>query len=191
MKDFGWNVAGVDFDPVAVEVAVSQGLEVALGSIKEQAYPEACFDAVVMSHLLEHVHDPFTVMNECFRILRPGGRVVVTTPNSAGAGLKQFGAAWRGLEQPRHLQIFTGAALGTLAKRSGFRKVDIWTSTRIARVIYLASTETAKAMQSGNSSRQLVIPLATPSTELYHFREILRSLWDRNAGDELIMICTK
>ncbi|MCK5038595.1 MAG: methyltransferase domain-containing protein [Thermoplasmata archaeon] len=40
------------------------------------SYPDASFDAVFMSHLLHHVDDPSDIVNECYRVLRPGGTIL-------------------------------------------------------------------------------------------------------------------
>lgn len=42
---------------------------------------DASADAVVANQVIEHILDPFKFAHEIYRILRPGGRCVVTTPN--------------------------------------------------------------------------------------------------------------
>lgn len=44
-------------------------------------FPDAAFDAIVSINLLEHVPDPSRVLSECARVLVPGGRCLVVTPN--------------------------------------------------------------------------------------------------------------
>jgi SAM-dependent methyltransferase len=41
--------------------------------------PDACFDAVLSTQVLEHVEDPRLYLSECFRVLRPGGRMLLST----------------------------------------------------------------------------------------------------------------
>lgn len=43
--------------------------------------PSGCADTVVLEHVVEHLDDPAAVLREAHRLLRPGGRVVFTTPN--------------------------------------------------------------------------------------------------------------
>jgi SAM-dependent methyltransferase len=47
------------------------------------AYPFASghFDAILASHILEHLGDPFAAMNECYRLLRPGGVLLIKVPH--------------------------------------------------------------------------------------------------------------
>ncbi len=44
-------------------------------------FPEGYFDVVTCIEGIEHIHDPFHVLREFYRLLRPGGRLVMSTPN--------------------------------------------------------------------------------------------------------------
>jgi SAM-dependent methyltransferase len=135
LKALGWNVSGVEFDPVAVELARQLGVDARLGSLEDIAYPDAAFDAVVSSHLLEHLPDPLAHLKECKRILRPGGRLVLTTPNAASLGHRLFGKNWRGLEPPRHINVFGPSSILRLAENAGFRSVKVSATARGGHII--------------------------------------------------------
>jgi SAM-dependent methyltransferase len=60
--------------------------------------PDDCADEVVLHHVLEHFADPLPVMEEAWRIVRPGGRVQVRTPHFSGP------FAWK---DPTHRRAFT------------------------------------------------------------------------------------
>jgi 2-polyprenyl-3-methyl-5-hydroxy-6-metoxy-1,4-benzoquinol methylase len=124
MADLGWEVAGVDPDPKACTVARSHDLEIKCGSLEEAMYPSDYFDAVIMNHVLEHIGKPYELLKECFRVLRPGGRIVITTPNAASLGHRFFRTAWRGIEAPRHLFIFTPGSLQMLLNSIGFESIS-------------------------------------------------------------------
>lgn len=139
MKELGWNVEGVDFDSIAVENARSKGLQVQKGTLEELKYPANYFDVITMSHLIEHVHDPWKILLECNRILKHGGRIVIVTPNSDSWSRKMFHEDWRGLEPPRHLHIFKPNSLRALVEKSGFKNYSTSTITRDAHVFMLSS----------------------------------------------------
>lgn len=139
MQDLGWLVEGVDFDPAAVENARAKGLHVRFGSLEAQNYQDNCFDVVTMSHLIEHVHEPLGLMHECYRILKPGGRLVMVTPNSWSWGHKIFKSNWLALDPPRHLHIFSVDSLRSLAQKAGFEKIKISTTIREANKSFTAS----------------------------------------------------
>ena len=103
----GWNATGIDFDEQAVAAARRlPGVRAEVGDLMDQAFPAAAFDAIVLNNVIEHVPDPVATFAECARLLRPGGRLVMITPNLDALGHRAFGPDWRGLEPPRHLHVF-------------------------------------------------------------------------------------
>ncbi|MHB8949239.1 MAG: class I SAM-dependent methyltransferase [Rhodoferax sp.] len=135
LSEFGWEVVGVEFDAVSVNLALSLGLDARLGSIEDAAYPSGTFDAVVASHLIEHLPDPGGFLRECRRVLKAEGRLVLTTPNASSLGHRLFAANWRGLEPPRHLHVFGPKALSKLARDAGFKDVHVTTTARSGSIL--------------------------------------------------------
>ncbi len=131
MRDLGWQIEGNDFDENAIKVANGLGLTAKLGSLEQQEYPDARFDAVVLNHVIEHVPDPVATIRECARILKPGGRLLVFTPNQDSYGRHVFGKDWRGLEPPRHLHIFNPDSMTRLLKAAGFNDSSVRTSNSV------------------------------------------------------------
>lgn len=125
MANLGWQVVGIDFDSKAVKVARSEGLDVRRGTLDEQNFDDSSFDAVVMSHVIEHVTDPSSLLRNCNRILKPGGRLIAITPNALSWGHGLYARDWRGLEPPRHLHVFTIPALQTLLESCGFPQPEV------------------------------------------------------------------
>ena len=93
--------------------------------------PGANIDAVVMSHLIEHVYDPVATLSEVRRILRPGGVVLMEMPNAGSLGRYVFGGYWYDWDVPRHLFLFDLRTLGLCCARAGLR---------IRRVVYSSYT---------------------------------------------------
>jgi ubiquinone/menaquinone biosynthesis C-methylase UbiE len=120
---WGWDAEGLEPDPNAVAVGRAKGLPITAGSLPRTAYPDASFDAVTMSHSIEHLHDPVACLHEVRRILQPGGTIWIDTPNLGACGHNIFGADWRGLEPPRHLVLFTLHALISTLYRVGFNQI--------------------------------------------------------------------
>lgn len=130
LQSFGWRVEGVEPDPVAVENARKRGLNVRIGDLVDQHYPDESFDAIVSSHVIEHVPDPLKLLIECYRILRPEGRLVFYTPNANSWGHRLYKEHWRGLEPPRHLYLFTISSLTALACKAGFKNPIAYVTDR-------------------------------------------------------------
>jgi 2-polyprenyl-3-methyl-5-hydroxy-6-metoxy-1,4-benzoquinol methylase len=123
-RSAGWKVKGIDFDPAAVQIARSKGLDVQEGSVSLLEGESSLYDCITLSHVLEHVHDPLDLLRSCHRLLKPGGVLWLETPNMNSAGRNAFGAYWRGLEAPRHLTLFSRQCLLDCLAALGFRDIQ-------------------------------------------------------------------
>ena len=74
------QVFGVDSNSRPLVVARQRGLEAALGSAEHLPFPDEAFDLVALLDTVEHVPAEGQVLAECRRVLRPGGRLLVTAP---------------------------------------------------------------------------------------------------------------
>src|SRR5207244_9126597 len=112
---------GVDLSAEAAELAKTQnGVQVAVGTLPQVAFPKDSFDLVTLFHVIEHVPNPHEVLAEVFRILRPEGAVVLQVPNVDSWQFKMLGAGWSALDIPRHLIDYPRDAMVRLLRDSGF-----------------------------------------------------------------------
>lgn len=122
-RSAGWRIAGFDFDPKAIRIARSRGLDVRLGGFETTEHESEGFDAITVSHVIEHVHDPKGLLARCYQLLKPGGYFWIESPNVDSYGHSEFQRDWRGLEPPRHLQLFSWALLKRMLEEAGFLQV--------------------------------------------------------------------
>lgn len=123
-RNRGWDVAGAEPDPAALAQAERQGLHVRNGGIECFAKEQNRFDVITMSHVIEHVHDPRETLTQALRLLKPGGRLYLETPNIGSLGQRRFGRHWRGLEPPRHLTLFNWTSLESMLSQVGFKHIQ-------------------------------------------------------------------
>lgn len=117
----GWEAYGVEPNATAVANARSRGLNVVAGSVLEAGFRADFFDAITMYQVLEHVASPRDLLRECGRILKPGGRCVVSVPNIECYDQSLFQADWIPLDVPRHLYHYSIATLPKMLVAAGFR----------------------------------------------------------------------
>ena len=120
MRERGWDVWGVEPDPVAAEAARAVGIDVLASELPAEPIAGAPFDAITLSHVIEHVSDPVDLLARCRANLRPGGVVWVLTPNLDSPGRAAYGPAWVSWDAPRHLVLFTRASLVRALEEAGF-----------------------------------------------------------------------
>ncbi|MGH7944913.1 MAG: class I SAM-dependent methyltransferase [Opitutaceae bacterium] len=78
-----WTFAGVDFMPIACELARKRcgpDVDIRVASITELPFADESFDAVVSADVVCQVDNPEVAASEFFRVLRPGGTVVLNVP---------------------------------------------------------------------------------------------------------------
>ncbi len=190
MRDLGWEVEGIDFDPVAVDGARRRyGLEVRHGLFEDEDYPLDHFDAIVMSHVIEHVSDPLALLAKCRRILRPSGRLVLLTPNIESLGHSRFGSSWVHLDPPRHLHLFSLATLREMAERSGFGITTLRSTTRWARGVwvlsnYIRNDGTTGMLKRGTLNMRL-------RSILFQAMEAIMLFERPSTGEEIVLIASK
>jgi SAM-dependent methyltransferase len=118
---FGWKAVGVEPNPRAAEIGEKRGLEVRCGFFDGSlASNLSNFDAVHAGDVIEHLFEPIEFLARVRNVLRPGGLLVVVTPDidSALGRLLQIKPA-------EHLVYFTRESLHRAAELAGFRDVAV------------------------------------------------------------------
>lgn len=128
----GYQAEGVEPMFEAAEYGRRAGLRVFSGTLGEAAFPPEAFDVVTLLDVLEHLVAPPRELAECWRVLRPGGLLVVGTPNLAGflPGVSALvhraaGRNWVPVRPPWHLYGFAPRSLRLLLRRAGFDVVRV------------------------------------------------------------------
>jgi 2-polyprenyl-3-methyl-5-hydroxy-6-metoxy-1,4-benzoquinol methylase len=193
MSDKGWEVEGIDFDLNAVRQANSIGISAKHGTLADQNYISNSFDAVYLSHVLEHVPDPKSFLEECYRVLKKDAKLVITTPNTDSLGHKIYKENWRGLEPPRHLYLFNNKNILMTLQAIGFSSFDIRTSSRGAYYILemskiLRRSHTSKISNIGSKKFSRMNKLTGYISQIV---ESLAMIFSSSLGEEIIVICKK
>jgi 2-polyprenyl-3-methyl-5-hydroxy-6-metoxy-1,4-benzoquinol methylase len=144
----GWHAEGIDVDPAAVAAARSSGCHARVASLDDRSLRACGYQHVTLSHVIEHVHNPIETLRRCRELLVPGGRLWLQTPNVDSRGHAVFGPAWRGLEPPRHLVLFSRAGLADLLQRAGFTTVEFKRHPAVPLFIWEESRAIRRSMPS-------------------------------------------
>jgi len=120
----GYTTKGIEISQDAAEYAVKEfGLDVEAKSFEELRFPENHFDVVTLWQVLEHVPYPLTVLQEVHRILKPGGLLVVSTPDIGGIPAKILRKKWWDIKR-LHINQFTKKTLTDILQNGGFKNIS-------------------------------------------------------------------
>ena len=194
MRKLGWETCGVDFDAKAIElIRQRHGLDVRAGELASHQFSDDTFDALTMSHVIEHVFDPVALLAEARRILKPGGRLVATTPNGRSMGRQLFREYWFGMDPPRHIQLFSARSLAACARRAGFAQSKSITSAGRAETFIAGSLKLRSyaLMTSGRSTLDRFLLWRTLKTLFLQYREHLTLRGQPDCGEEIVLVCQK
>jgi SAM-dependent methyltransferase len=113
----GHRVVGVDLSEASIEKAKTRLAEAYVADVTQpERYPfrsMQVFDVVLFSDMLEHLPDPLEVLRRHYRLLAPGGRVLISLPNVAIWNVRlalffgQFEYGDTGTLDRTHLRFFT------------------------------------------------------------------------------------
>ena len=120
IADRGFEAYGVEVSADATRGADPRAQIRIAPKLSDANFDAGLFDQIVIWHVLEHLADPRGTLEECHRILAPGGRLVVAVPNFSSWQARWSGPGWFHLDAPRHVYQFPLSALRTLMERCGF-----------------------------------------------------------------------
>jgi len=123
----GWKVDATEVSEGGLRALRETRATVFAGDITAAKYETAQFDLLVSLEVLEHVPDPLAHLREMWRVTRPGGLLILTTPNFQGLSRRRLGIRWRVID-PEHLGYFTPRVLSHLLREVGYSSV--WVTSR-------------------------------------------------------------
>lgn len=129
----GWRVVGVE--PALAQGAWARkhlGLQV-VEDLESQELEPHSFDALTLWDVIEHIEDPHGFLKRCLPLIRPGGALLLKTPNAEGLlkrgpwWLRPYLTLYRQLVYPanpmQHLYHFTPYILDLMLQETGFTVV--------------------------------------------------------------------
>lgn len=129
----GVRAIAVDIDPHALPRRSDVVQPIAADVADRLPFRDASIDSILMCELIEHLYDSSSLLDECRRVLKPGGSLIVTTPNLAGLQDRLrflFGLSPRQVDVLHpylklHIRPFTKQSLARLLTSSGFSVASV------------------------------------------------------------------
>lgn len=144
LRDLGWrNLYGVEISDSAARIAGHSGFSVVTATVETALdhYPDGWFDVIVAEMVLEHLVNPFAVVQQIARKLKPGGEFLFSTVIRDSIDGRIFGRYGVCYDFPRHMVFFRKRDLDEML-RPAFDRVQSWhqsTPIDFQRPAYLRS----------------------------------------------------
>jgi SAM-dependent methyltransferase len=98
---------------------------VGVGALGDLHVPDASFDCVTLLDIIEHVADPRVELGSVRRALRPGGMLVIVTPDAGSIVSRALGSHWLEMKRaPEHLHFFSRRGLSQMLASEGFTTLE-------------------------------------------------------------------
>ncbi len=115
-----FDAEGIDYAQAPIVYARSTGLKVFQSSLTGMKYPSESFDFIVALHVIEHVQNLDTTIQEIKRIMKKGGHIYIVVPCISHIKARLSGKKWKYLEPPGYLWYFTTKSFRLFLEKHGF-----------------------------------------------------------------------
>lgn len=113
-KNNSWNVYGIEPNEKARAIANSKIKNQVFDTNTLQEFESETFDVITLWHVLEHLPNLETEIQNLNRLLKPEGRLVIAVPNFKSYDAKHYNAFWAAYDVPRHLWHFSQTSISKL-----------------------------------------------------------------------------
>ena len=122
MKNRGWNASGIEMSRDAAEFGIKTlNLNIIVDDFfSSKKLKKNSFDFITLWASIEHMHSPKNVMKRLNELLKPGGRLIISTCRY-GILAKYRKHNWRYMNVPEHLYFYSMSNMKKLAGEAGFR----------------------------------------------------------------------
>lgn len=107
-KKEGWNVYGFEPNEKAKEISKSKNINL-IDDLN--SYESNSFDVITMWHVLEHVYDLDSQINQIKKLLKKDGLLIIAVPNYKSYDAKYYKSNWAAYDVPRHLWHFSKTSI--------------------------------------------------------------------------------
>ncbi len=115
-----WDKQGIEISEFASSHASQYG-KIHNGTLDNYSFDGNQFNVIVMYHVIEHLKDPETALQNIYNMLAPGGTFILGTPDFDSAAARRWGKNFRMLHDPTHISLFSSDSMHRCLRDHGFK----------------------------------------------------------------------
>ncbi len=135
LKTGDLQLYGIEASDAGVDACGRKGIHVIQDTIDDErplSFETGFFDLIIAGEIIEHIYDTDHFLDEIYRLLKPSGSLIISTPNIASLGRRFLllsgmdpiiETSPNERESSGHIRYFTFASLRRLLEKHGFRTV--------------------------------------------------------------------
>jgi 2-polyprenyl-3-methyl-5-hydroxy-6-metoxy-1,4-benzoquinol methylase len=127
-----YSVYGCDLSPAGIALAQTKSSALSqrlwVSRLEAPALSNFQVDAICLWDVLEHVWDPLNVLRSLLHYLKPGGSLLISTPNIGAPIARLMGSRWAFMTPPEHLSFFARRSMQQLVEQQLGRRIVHWRS---------------------------------------------------------------
>lgn len=155
------QVVAVEPTPEMARACRQRGVRVLAKRVEEVGAEIEGADLVCSFEVIEHLHQPALFLEQCRRLLKPGGLLVVSCPNGEGFDVSLLGSHGDVIDA-EHLNYFNPESLTTLVEGNGFKVLEVTTPGRL----------------DAENVREAILAGEVDLGENWFFRQVLVERWE-------------
>ena len=133
----GFDVQGVEFSRSAIAAASPAVRNRIFEGTLDSLPADGLFDVASAFDLLEHVPDPNGFLRRCAALLKPGGTILISTPDTRHFLRFLMRSRWPMLQPMQHLSLFSNRSLERALRSAGFGEITVRTAYKTLSIDYL------------------------------------------------------
>lgn len=138
------DVTSVEYSEIGVQIQKNKGIPVVQADARDLPFPESTFDIVICLDVLEHITEDYLAASEICRVLKPGGRFLISVPEDPKLWSEHDVAV-------NHVRRYSTPMLLDLVSNSGMRSQHIWST-----LVFLRPAVMLYRRRSKGSSLEIV-----------------------------------
>lgn len=138
-RGLGMVPVGVDSYSGVKNIYNYEGITIYSQPFEEVNFLDNSFDIITLNHVFEHVGNPRMVLQKLQKLIKPGGTIILNTPNAQSFNFFLFRSYFQAIDSPRHLYLYTIDNIKKYCTEVGLKIQKIQYRTPITNIVFYFS----------------------------------------------------